>query len=459
MIHSTRLSLKLIASACLLPLLLSGCGRQADKPVESASITLREIEVSAETVSNQPIASELEFTGNLLPKRASRLTFEVDGIVAHIPQVGAQFDVTYGGKRYQQQLSLIYGQRVDEGDTLIELDTRDFVLQVQIAEAKLAKAQADLAKLTAGARDEEKQRLIALRNESQARYDQSLREHQRMQQLGRTNVVSSSEADQAATGAAAAKAVLESTQAMLTSAQAGPTREELAVQQAEVRQFEVELLQAQQNLSKTKLVAPYTGVIVSINVEVGDRVAASSSPVIEMMEIEYLVAEISVPESLVGQVKVGEMAEVHAAGASSSVPGLAVAVNEMVDPQTRTFKVRVAVDNQSRQFKAGQFAKVVLSIGKQGSDATVIPNASIVFADGEPTVFVVEEGRVRRQQVNLGLAGDRWTEVRSGVAVGSIVVTDDPTLLADGMEVKLREPKIAMQAVGRKTPGDVTNAY
>ncbi len=438
---------------------LSGCRQAADKPVASASITLSEIEVSAEPVSNRPLASELEFTGNLLPKRASRLTFEVDGIVANIPQVGTQFDVTLGGKRYQQQLSLVYGQRVAAGDTLVELDTTDFVLQVQIAEAKLAKALADLAKLNAGAREEEIQRLTALRNESQARYNQALREHQRMQQLGRSNVISTSEVDQATTEVATGKALLESAQAQLASAQAGPTREETAVQQALVQQFEVELLQAQQNLRKTKLVAPYSGVIVSINVEVGDRVAASTSPVIEMMEIEFLVAEIGVPESLVGRVKVGDMAQVHAAGETAAVPGLAVAVNEMVDPQTRTFKVRVAVDNQSHQFKAGQFAKVVLAIGTEGNDATVIPNASIVFADGQPTVFLVEDGRVSRQQVSLGLAGDRWTEVRSGVTAGSLVVTDDPTLLADGMQVRLREQTVALQSVSRKPAGDDSNAF
>lgn len=442
--NSSRTFVKSIAAACLLAPVMVGCQQSTEEPVASASISLREVEVSAEPVSQRSLASEVEFTGNLLPQRASRLTFEVDGIVSHIPQVGAEFDVSFGGKRYQRQVSLIYGQRVKAGDTLVELDTTDFLLHERIAEAKLAKAQADLAKLIAGARPEELQRLTALRNESQARYEQAQREHGRMQQLGRTNVISSSETDQAATGAATAKALLASAQAMLASAQAGPTREEIAVQQALVNQFEVELLQAQQNLAKTKLVAPYSGVIVSVNVEVGDRVAASTSPVIEMMEIEYLIAEISVPESLVGRVQVGDVASVQAAGATNPVPGLAVAVNDMVDPQSRTFKVRVAIDNQDGQFKAGQFAKVLLSIGTQSTEAIAIPNTGIVFADGQPTVFVVEDGRVRRQQVVLGLAGDQWTEVQSGVTAGKLIVTDDPTLLADGMEVKLREQPVEL---------------
>lgn len=338
-----RPAISLAVLSCLLG--AAGCGpTTVTGPTEVASIAIRDVEVTAEGVKTQSLASELEFTGNLLPKRVSRLTFEVDGIVSNIPQVGAKFDVTHNGKRYQQQLGIIYGQAVSEGDPLVQLNTDDYQLELQIAEAKLAKAQADLAKLLAGQRPEEIQRLTALRNESQARYDQAQREHSRLQELRRNNVVSTSEYDQTATQAAVASAMLDSAQALLASAQAGPTQEEIAVQNALIRQFEVEQRQARQNLSKTTLLAPYSGVIVSINVEVGDRVAASSNPVIEMMDIDYLVAEIGIPESLVGRVQVGGMAQVHAAGSNAPQAGLVVAVNEMVEPQTRTFKVRVAIE-------------------------------------------------------------------------------------------------------------------
>ncbi len=422
---------------------LLGCGQSGVKgPAAVASISLRTVEVTTDTVIQQSLASELEFTGNLLPKRASRLTFEIDGIVARIPQAGAKFDISLNGQRYQEQLGIIYGQLVEEGDILVELNQDDLTLQVQIAAAKLAKAQADLAKLNAGQRPEEIQRLAALRNESRARLDQARRESTRLQQLRSNNVVAASEVDQATTSAAAATAMLESAEALLASAQAGPTPEEVAVQAALVKQAEVELAQAQQNVSKATLLAPYTGVIVSINVEVGDRVAASSNPVIELMDISYLVAEIGVPESLVGRVRVGDMALVNAAGSTEPVSGLVVAVNEMVEPQTRSFKVRVAIDNQQRQFKAGQFAKVALSISTSHSDSLTIPNASIVFMDGQPTVFVVEGDRVRRKFVELGLVNNERTEVRAGISLDALVVIDDPTLLADGMQVKVREQKL-----------------
>ncbi len=429
-----------LALALAVVLLTSlGCQREVKVAAQPASISLSDVEVSAQPVSQQTLATSLEFTGNLLPKRASRLTFEVDGIVASIPATGTKFDVTVEGKRYQEQLSLTYGQWVEAGDVLVELDASDFQLQLQLAEAKLAKAQADLAHLMVGSRDEEVRRLRALRNESQARAEQAERENRRMQELRGNHVVSSSEADQASTAAAAARALLESAEAMLASAEAGPTAEQIAVEQALVKQMVVEVELARQKLRKTKLVAPYSGVVVSINVEVGDRVAASTSPVIEMMNSQYLVAEINLPEALVGKVKVRDLAEVYTAGVQGPTTGLVVAVNEMVEPQSRSFRVRVAIDNDLRKFKAGQFAKVVLAVQSDGSQTLTVPNSSIVFSNGQPSVFVVEDGRVRRQTVQLGLSSNKWTEVQSGLALGRLVVTDDPSLLADGMQVRVRE--------------------
>ncbi len=433
---SSVLALVMLASVLLASL---GCQREVKVAAKPASISLSDVEVSAQPVSQQGLAARLEFTGNLLPKRASRLTFEVDGIVANIPATGTKFDVTVEGKRYQEQLSLTYGQWVEAGELLVELDKSDFQLQLQLAEAKFAKAQADLANLMVGSRAEELRRLTALRNESRARAEQAERENRRMQELRGNQVVSSSEADQASTAAAAARALLESAEAMLASAEAGPTAEQIAVEQALVKQMAVEVELARHKLRKTQLVAPYSGVVVSINVEVGDRVAASTSPVIEMMNSQYLVAEINLPEALVGKVEVHDLAEVYTAGVEGPTTGLVVAVNEMVDPQSRSFRVRVAIDNDSRKFKAGQFAKVILSVESASSQSLTVPNSSIVFADGQPTVFVIEHGRVHRQVVQLGLSSGGWTEIRSGVAADRVVVTDDPTLLADGMHVRVRD--------------------
>ena len=417
-----------------------GCSGSSSNPSEAhARLELQAVEVEVASVERRQFSSEVEFTGNLLPRRVTRITPEVDGVVREIPQIGTTFDVVMNGKHYSERVGIMFGQAVSQGDVLVQLDAEDFEISVLMAQAKLSKARADLAKVMSWQRAEEIQRVAAMRDEAKARYDQSNREHQRLQQLHRQNIISASQFEQAAMEVSTSRALLESTEATLASAKAGPTAEEIAVQKAMVAQAEVEVRQAQRNVAKATLKAPYDGIVTSINVELGDRVSPSSGAVIEVMDLRYVVAEIGVPESYIGGFKVSDMATVRAAGVEQAVPGLVIAINEMVDPQTRTFKVRIAIDNEQRQFKAGQFATVQLPLTAAQGKTLTVPNRSIVFVEGQPNVFVVEGDHVRQRPVKVGLGNHSATELLSGVIEGDVVVTDDPSLLADGMKVSIRQ--------------------
>ena len=427
-------------------LFASGCNQSSEEPTEATTYTRHEqlVEVEVVPIVRKAIRSEQEFTGDLLPRRMTRIVAEVDGMVQSIPQVGAKFDVTLQGQRYTEQLDITYGQSVKQGDLLLQLDPRGYEIELRMAEAKLAKAKADLAKLQAWDRVEEVRRLTALRTEVEARMAQSERNLERMKSLLPTNAISQSEYEYAVLEVSTAKAMLDSADATLAAAKAGPTREEVDVQQALVAQAEGEVEQKQLALDKTTITAPYDGVVTAVNMEVGERVSPSGETLIELMDLRYLVAELGIPESYVGAVHVGDQAAVISAGSAVPVPGLVVAINSMVDPTTRTFRIRVAVDNAAAAFKAGQFAKVRLSLQGAGpergtaGESLVAPNRSLVFIEGQPHVFVVEGTQVHQRAVTQGLSADGFVEILSGVALGDRVVVDDPSLLADGMSVVIK---------------------
>ena len=201
--------------------------------------------------------------------------------------------------------------------------------------------------------------------------------------------------------------------------------------QALIAQAEAEVEQHRRRLEKSAIRAPYDGVLTGLHVEVGDWVSPASGAVAEVMDVRYLVAEFAVPEAYVGRVRVEDRAEVQAAGLVEPVPGLVVAVNDSVDVQTRTFAVRVAVDNEDRRLKAGQFARVRLNLGTSQPESLAAPTESIVFVEGRPHVFVVEGDEVRCQPVTLGIRNPAATEILSGLQPGEWVVRHDPSLLAD----------------------------
>lgn len=417
-----------------------GCGARstASEREPQFSLRLKTAEVEVTSVRRQVLSTEAEFTGTLLPRRATRVTSEVEGVVRRIPKVGAQFNVVVEGKQISERLAITYGQSVSQGDPLVELDTADAEIALRMAEAKLSKARADLAKLRSWQRPEEVQRLAALRDEAQARHVQALGEYRRKQQLAKRNAITQTDFESAAMDVSTSKATLLAAEAVLAQAEAGPTDEELAVHEALIAESEAQVDQERRAISKATIRAPYDGIVTAFSVEVGDRVTPSSGPLVEIMDVRFLVAEIAVPEAYVGRVQVRDQATVMAAGSSQPVPGLVVAINGMVDQKTRTFNVRVAIDNQHRQLKAGQFVTVQLTMGGAESEVLAVPSSAIFFLEGQPHVYVLNEDLVESRQVAVGMADAGTTEIRNGLQAGDQVVVNDPSLLAHGTRVSVR---------------------
>lgn len=436
--------------------LFSGCGTShADTTEQSIRVQrANTVEVGVASVQKTKLSPEREFTGNLLPRRVTRITSEVDGIVREIPQVGTRFDVSLNGKQYSEQLAISIGQRVKQGDVLIQLDTHDLEIALSLTEAKLLKAKADLAKLNSWDRPEEVRRLTAMRDEVQARLDLAMSNLERSNQLHEQDVLTDTEFEQATMEVASTQALVESANATLATATAGPTPEEISVQEALIAQAEAEVQQATSELSKATIRAPFDGVVISIEVEVGDRVSAANGPLIELMDLRYLVAEIGVPEAFIGRVDVHDEARVTLAGYSEPVPGIVIAVNEYVDPAARTFQARIAIDNEAMKFKAGQFASVRLHLEDDQNATLVVPSDSIVFVEGQPHVFRIAGDHAELVPVELGLADSEFTEVIKGVNEKDQVVIDDPSLLVDGTKVSVRNaaPAVASRSLDSPQP-------
>jgi len=423
-------SLAFVASGC------AGCSESTTSAVERVVTKSRKLPVELTVAEIKPLDVSGEFTGNLLPRRRTVVVSEVDGIVREIPMVGPKIDVEVNGQRYVEQLGIGYGHEVKKGDLLAQLDTSDFELELLVARAKRAKANADLANLVAWERPEAIARLIAIRDEAKARHAQAISELARAKTLG--NAISTSDLDARQTDAATTKAMLESHDATLRTATAGPTREELAVHEALLAEAEAEVKQKEQQLTKASILAPYDGVVTDMYIEVGDRLSAASGKILELMDLRFVVAEVGVPESYLSRLHLQDRADVRVAGSKDPVLGLIVSINDKVDPESRSFRVRVAIDNIKRRFKAGQFAKVALHLGAH-NDHIVIPLKAITFAEGQPGVFIHREGTVERRAVTLGVTDNEHVEIVAGIEVGEAIVIDDPNLLVDGMSVEVRE--------------------
>ncbi len=432
----------------------AGCSRgraeMASRP-PSAAPADEAVAVAVWPVRSGRVEERVETVGNLAPLKRTILYAEVDGVVAEVARAPKPLDIVVDGKLVHYPLNIDIGVPVRRGDVLVRLDPKPFQLAVQQAEKQLLMARRELDRLLAWRRPEEIRQLRARVDAAKARLELEQGTLARYRRLRERGAVSEDELQRQETQVRLARAELEMAQAALEVAQRGPTPAEVAVARAAVERAEAALAVARDRLERSVVRAPYDGVITEAFVSEGERVTATPrTELLELIYVDVLVAQVAVPEKYYGLIRPQDEVELYVANRSEPIRGIVAFVNGKVDYQTRTFRVRIGVDNRKRLLQPGQFVRARFAI-RSSEDRPFVPVAAIRYFEGDPHVFVVEDGRARVRRIKLGLSNETYAEVLSGLSPGDLVVTEHVDLLSDGMKVQIREDGEATTAaeVGR----------
>jgi RND family efflux transporter MFP subunit len=232
--------------------------------------------------------------------------------------------------------------------------------------------------------------------------------------------------------------------AELESAQ---TRVEVSLAQANAGRAQARLAEA--TLENTRVRAPFTGTVLRKDAEVGEIVAPSSAgggltrtAIVTMADLSTLEVEVDVNEAYIAQVVNGQPARITLdAYPDTSFVGRVRQVVPTADRQKATVLVKVSILDRDPRILPEMGAKVVFEAhGGQVVAAprrVFVPQAALVQSGGRASVWVMENGKVRQQAVDVGPArGDR-IEVRQGLLGGESLVLSPPAGLKDGIKVKL----------------------
>lgn len=437
----------LLLTAALLATLPLGCSRsQPDDGPKLDSLPVLEI-TNVAPVRRSEITESLELVGTLYPWRYATIVSEVDGVIASLPTHGEEIKAEVGERKFSMPVLIDMGHDVKEGSLLVEIDKRPFQLELDAANAKLDVATKELANLLAWKRQEEIEQLEAGADEADALLKRAKLDLDRCEELCEQQAVSESQHDATLAAHQTALAAKKRADAALQLAKAGPTPEQIAVGEAQLALAESEVALRQDDLAKCTIYCPYDAVVVDRYVGVGDRVTAM--PRVEIMQIidpSILLAQVSVPEKYQRLIEVNDLATVQAPGISQPVPGLVALVNQKIDPETRTFRARVGIENpkldpnsatSERRFKSGSYVRVTLSLASE-SDALVVPAEALTFDAGQPAVFVFCGDHVEKRSVTVGMSNGTEYEIREGLSEGDQIVVGGTALLADGLPVRLK---------------------
>lgn len=189
-----------------------------------------------------------------------------------------------------------------------------------------------------------------------------------------------------------------------------------------------------------ELRAPFDAVVVRVFRRAGDAVdGTSTTPVVQIASLEGAQVAADATAEALARIEHGQAAEVEVKDSASAVHRARVLrVARAVDPSSGSGEVRLAFEGRPPTLPLGLGLEVRIAVERK-EGATVVPARSLrKGASGRTEAVVVEKGKAVVREVRTGLREAERVEIVSGLAVGEIIVVDDPVGLADGTPLQER---------------------
>lgn len=280
------------------------------------------------------------------------------------------------------------GDVVAAGQVVVDIDPEDYRLALNEAEANLTAAQ--------------------------ARYDAAAKSYARAGKLLPREVISPDAFD-------AVEAEFKTARANVTRAKAG-----------------VDI--ARETLTKTRIAAPFPGIVAERLVEVGQTVGRGES-LMTLVDLDRVRIKIYIPEKDYVHLDRDDPVSVYVeAFPDNRFNGRVDRIWVKADPRTNTFGVEVLVDNPDRTLKGGLSARVAVTT-QVVSNAVLVPQSAVLYRETDREVFLVgSESRAEKRIVQLGRMSGGQIQVLDGLRPGDRLIVAGQQYLKAGDPVNVAAP-------------------
>jgi cobalt-zinc-cadmium efflux system membrane fusion protein len=196
-------------------------------------------------------------------------------------------------------------------------------------------------------------------------------------------------------------------------------------------------LDRQKITSRFEMKSPLTGLVAERAVTPGQSVGGDASQVLfTVADLDMLQVLADVYERDLALVKEGQFAKVSVeAYPGIDFPATVAAIGDVVDPATRTIKVRAWVNNVDHRLKPEMFARLHLEVGDT-TQFIIVPREAVLEADGKQFIYVVEgQDQYVKREIKVSNVSPTQVRVLDGLARGQRIVTKGAVLIK-GREVK-----------------------
>ncbi len=179
---------------------------------------------------------------------------------------------------------------------------------------------------------------------------------------------------------------------------------------------------ARTRLAKTQIRAPFAGHVGLREVSVGEFVSAGQE-LVTLVRLDPIEVAFSLPETQLSQVAVGQSVEVgFDAYRDRRFAGVVVAIDPVIDPASRSARVRARIANPEGLLRPGLSARLALGVGAP-RDALMLPEQALLQQGDERYVYKIVAGKAKKAVVKTGMRLPGEVEIVSGLAAGDQIIT------------------------------------
>ncbi len=372
---------------------------------EVAETTETPLPVKVETVKRGELVIRLRSPGEAVTDRMVVMKTEVSG------KVGV--------------LHVKEGQSVQKGELLVELDMGEFQLEVEKAEASRLQI---LSELMLDNQFAEKNTSVGASFIKKIEEEKKI--YERVYQQYQQGLVSEEEFE------------IAFKKFEIVMIESGQKKDDIMAATKGLTQQEISVKKARLNLEKTRILAPFSGIITDIKVLEQQQVTAAFE-LFTLVNTERITVHSQVLESEIGKMRVGREVDLFfSAFPDDVVKGKVKVVSPIVNSEDKTCKVIISIVNSGVNIKPGMHAEVEID-ADIFKDRLLIPQEAIVVRSGKKMVFVVEGDRAIRRYIETGQENEYYAEVLenneadSGVRDGEIVIVEGHYTLAQNARVRI----------------------
>lgn len=214
--------------------------------------------------------------------------------------------------------------------------------------------------------------------------------------------------------------------------------------EAQFKSLQKSISQMQDQVAKTKISAPFDGIVDHILADEGSSLAPGMTPVVRIINLDQMKVSASVPEIHLPNIQRGSIVNIEVPVLNRTFEANINTVGNFINPNNRTFRVEIALKNTDGHLKPNMTAKLYIN-DYNNPEAILIPSKNILENQkGENYVYKLQPlskedktYKAIKTFVKLGKSSDNYTEVLEGISSGDQLVEDGIRLVEDQQMVKV----------------------